>query len=140
MFRQIAPSGVTKKEAVDKTLSPGDALDSAVKVEIDQTPLPKVSESGLPEQHPPIDVQKLVEGAECPFAGTSTKEGAAPYPPAVVDVSKAEEKARRLGEGKARLEHPELPISAEKKEILAKGEQEGFDQDPYLAPARNERS
>ncbi|KAF2639297.1 hypothetical protein P280DRAFT_402786 [Massarina eburnea CBS 473.64] len=140
MFRQIAPKGVVKKEAVDKSLAPADALDSDIKVELDQTPQAKESStSELPERHPPIDMQELVEGAGCPFAATNPKEATAVYPPAVVDTTAAADVARRGGEGAAKLVHPEAPISKEKMDIMAKGQQEGFDQDPNLEPAKGER-
>ena len=68
MFRQIAPTGVVKKEAVDKSLSPGDAIDAA-------------PSATLPSGHPDVDAQKVAEGAGCPFMGTSKEEGAKPFPP-----------------------------------------------------------
>ncbi|KAF1949204.1 hypothetical protein CC80DRAFT_497668 [Byssothecium circinans] len=136
MFRQIAPTGVVKKEAVDKSLAPADALDSDVKVEIDQTPQVKASATAeLPERHPPIDMQKLVEGVGCPFAGTDPKEALGPCPPAAVDTTAAAEVAEKEGEGVAKLSHPELPISEEKKAVLDAGQQEGFDTDPNVKPA-----
>jgi hypothetical protein len=76
MFRQIAPNGVVKKEAVDKTLSPDDALDSNKAAEIEQKPT-------LKEDSDVVDVEKhlaemglskddLVDGVSCPFAGAKS--------------------------------------------------------------------
>ncbi|CAI6269553.1 unnamed protein product [Periconia digitata] len=129
MFRQIAPDGVVKKEAVDKGLSPEDALDSENKVELDQKL--RVDESSYPANHPHIDALSLAANAGCPFAETNPREEVSPFPPAVVDNVKMNEMTQQLGEGKARLSHPELPIDDVKMEILTSGQQEGFDQDPH---------
>lgn len=76
MFRQIAPDGVVKKEAVDKKLSPGEALDSETKVELDQTP--RLGEEGttrLPDRTAAVDAQGVMAAAGCPFAGHDGKAG-----------------------------------------------------------------
>lgn len=131
MFRQIAPEGVVKKEAVDKSLSPGDALDSDSRaVELSQKPA--VDETTLPANHPGKETMSLAEDVGCPFANTSPKEATAPFPPATVDKAAAKEMTRQTGEGNAKLSHPELPMSEVKKKVLASGQQEGFDQDPHL--------
>jgi hypothetical protein len=83
MFRQIAPDGVVKKEQVDKTLSPGEAIEQAqegVKVPEEQE-LPDATvqteeevretiakidlkeRNEMPLGHPPVDG----EGAGCPL-------------------------------------------------------------------------
>ncbi|KAF2465983.1 uncharacterized protein BDR25DRAFT_306448 [Lindgomyces ingoldianus] len=59
MFRQLAPDGVVQKDAVDKSLSPSDALDS--------------------------DAEKLVESTSCPFTGTDPQSAVAPFPPTGVE-------------------------------------------------------
>lgn len=126
MFRQIAPHGVVKKEAVDKNLSPGDALDSEEKVEIDQTPRPLEGtfNGTLPDRS--VDAQKLAEEAGCPFAGTDPTKAAAPFPP-VADVS---------SNGTSdKIAHPNLPLSDSTKEVLASGEQEGVCQCPFISTA-----
>lgn len=119
MFRQIAPEGVVKKEAVDKSLSPEDAIDSEHKAEIDQHPHPA-------ENQKAADAEKLVEGSSCPFAGTNPKEAVAPFPPAEVNTAKSEG---------GRIAHPNLPLSASTMEVLESGEQEGVGQCPFISTA-----
>ncbi|KAF2689619.1 hypothetical protein K458DRAFT_291994 [Lentithecium fluviatile CBS 122367] len=137
MFRQIAPDGVVKKDAVDKSLSPGDALDSDMKAEIDQKPRPKETSTAtpaIPDGHPSVNAQKLMKDAGCPFAGTSPKEAVTPYPPAAVDeAAKASGKADKLS-------HPNLPLRPSMMEVLKSGEQEGVGQDPYITPAPDSSS
>jgi hypothetical protein len=129
MFRQIAPDGVTKKEAVNKSLTPGDAIDSDQKAEIDQTPRPtEAAAAKVPEDHPSVDAQDLMASAGCPFAGTNPKEAKAPFPPTTVDES-----VQASGEAD-KLSHPNLPLRPSTVEILKSGEQEGAAQDPYLTP------
>lgn len=135
MFRQIAPEGVIKKEAVDKSLSPGDALDSDAKVEIDQTLRPTEGGATMPGGRTAADdAQKLMEAAGCPFAGHDGKKAAAPYDPSVAVSS------RPSGEdAESKLEHPNTPLSDATMEILKSGKQEDADRDPYVAlPAKNE--
>lgn len=94
MFRQIAPDGVVKKEAVDKTLTPDQAIDAVTNTtEIDQTPRPiEASTLTLPDrtvapsagsataaQLQPPQSQKLVEAMGCPFAGTDPKDAVKPF-------------------------------------------------------------
>jgi hypothetical protein len=135
MFRQIAPNGVVKKDAVDKSLSPGDAIDSDQKVEIDQKPRPvEGSTATIPNNHPSVDAQKLMEGAGCPFAVTNPKEAVAPYPPAVVDD------AVKASDDSDKISHPNLPLRNSTMEILKSGEQEGAEQDPYVKPSLNSSS
>jgi hypothetical protein len=135
MFRQIAPNGVVKKDAVDKTLTPGEAIDSDQKVEIDQKPRPtEAALATVPEGHPSVDAQELMAGAGCPFAGTNPKEAAAPFPPAAVDDAV-------LASGEAdKISHPNLPLRDSTMEILKSGEQEGAAQDPNVKPAPNTSS
>lgn len=135
MFRQIAPDGVVKKDAVDKSLTPGDAIDSDQKAEIDQTPRAKEAATAtVPEGHPSVDAQDLMASAGCPFAGTSPKEAAAPFPPATVDETVQ-------ASGKAdKFSHPNLPLRNSTMEILKSGEQEGAAQDPYITPSSNTSS
>lgn len=125
MFRQIAPDGVVKKEAVDKSLPPGDALDSDSKVEIDQTPRP--TEGGSPLMAAG-DAQKLMEAAGCPFAGHDGKTAAAPYEPSVATSSRPAHDGRE----QSKLAHPNAPLSDETIEILKSGKQEDGDRDPYV--------
>lgn len=135
MFRQIAPDGVVQKDAVDKSLSPGDAIDSDQKVEIDQKPRPLETSTGtIPNDHLPVDTQRLMEGAGCPFAGTSPKEAAAPSPPAVVDD------AVKASSDSDKISHPNLPLRGSTLEVLRSGEQEGADQDPYITPSSKSSS
>lgn len=90
MFRQIAPDGVVKKEAVDKNLSPDEALDSNQTAEINQKPRPL--ETALPDRtKEPAErtptaaggdssrAEKLVEATGRPFAGTASREAVAPF-------------------------------------------------------------
>jgi hypothetical protein len=83
MFRQIAPNGVVKKEAVDKKLTPDNALDSDKAAEIEQKPTIK-------EDSDVIDIEKhlaemglsendLIDGVGCPFAGTKSEEAKAAF-------------------------------------------------------------
>ncbi|KAF2741147.1 hypothetical protein EJ04DRAFT_530737 [Polyplosphaeria fusca] len=77
MFRQIAPDGVKKKESVDKTLVPDEAIDSERKVEIDQETRPlQTSTTTLPDRTK--DAERLVQDTGRPFAGTDSKEAVAP--------------------------------------------------------------
>ncbi|KAL5387657.1 hypothetical protein DPSP01_003453 [Paraphaeosphaeria sporulosa] len=129
MFRQIAPDGVVKKEAVDKSLSPGDALDSDTTVEIDQTLRPTEGGSTtLPDRTSAGDAQKLMEAAGCPFTGHDGKRAAAPYEPSVTISSRL---SGDSGE-QSKLEHPNTPLSDETIEILKCGKQEDADRDPYV--------
>ena len=138
MFRQIAPNGAVKKEAVDKGLTPDEAIDSEKKVEIDQKPRPlETSTITLPDRT--VDSQQtptqkgeagnFLAATGCPFAGTDLKKALAPFPPA------AEEASQRSSEDSewSKFSHPNLPLSDSTKEILESGEQEGADQDPYLS-------
>lgn len=88
MFRQIAPDGVVKKEAVDKKLSPSEAMDSSEAAEIEQKPravktstiaLPdRTVESSGPEptaaKMESSQAEQLVEMTGCPFSGTKQKD------------------------------------------------------------------
>ncbi|KAL1605430.1 hypothetical protein SLS60_004980 [Paraconiothyrium brasiliense] len=124
MFRQIAPGGEVKKEAVDKNLSPGDALDSDSKAEIDQMPRPR--ETALHDGTAAGDAQKLMEAVGCPFAGHDGKKAGAPYDPAEATSSSDDS-----GE-QSKLEHPNAPLSDATIEMLKSGKQEDADRDPYV--------
>jgi hypothetical protein len=76
MFRQIAPDGVVKKEAVDKSLSPDEAIDSETTAEIDQKPRAAETSS---ESASASQAEQLVEAAGCPFAGIAPGEAVAPF-------------------------------------------------------------
>ena len=129
MFRQIAPDGVVKKDAVDKSLTPGEAIDSDQQVEIDQQPRPtEAAAAAVPNSHPSVDAQELMATAGCPFAGTNPKEAAAPFPPTSVD-----EGVQASGEAD-KLSHPNLPLRPSTMDILKSGGQEGAGQDPYISP------
>lgn len=131
MFRQIAPDGVVKKEAVDKSLSPGDALDSETKVEIDQAVWPAEGAQTRPlDQKAAPDAQKLLDAVGCPFAGHDGKEATAPY-----DSNPAVGSSPSSGDGSewSKIEHPKAPLSESTIEILKSGEQEGAGTDPYLS-------
>lgn len=79
MFRQIAPDGVVKKEAVDKSLSPSEAMESGVaKVEIDQTPRAVEGDDGEGGLAGEV-VEGLVEATGCPFKGTDPRESVGPF-------------------------------------------------------------
>lgn len=119
MFRQIAPDGVVKKEAVDKNLSPGDALDSDAKAEIDQKPQ---SVEGVPAP----DAQALMAAAGCPFASHDGKSAAAPYEPRVATSSTS-----AGGNTESKFEHPNAPLSESTLEILRSSKQEDGDRDPH---------
>ena len=128
MFRQIAPNGVVKKEAVDKNLSPGDALDSTAKAEIDQTP--RAMEGGstaVGDESAGADVQQLMAVAGCPFAGHDGKSAVAQYEPTVATS------ARSSGESSewSKTEHPNAPLSESTLTILGAGKQEDGDRDPH---------
>ncbi|KAF2005244.1 hypothetical protein P154DRAFT_518772 [Amniculicola lignicola CBS 123094] len=88
MFRQIAPHGVMKKEAVDKSIPPTEAIDSDQKVEIEQALKPVGME--LPEGHPSVDVEGLVEATGCPFAGGAGKEAVKPFLPTEEQIGEKE--------------------------------------------------
>lgn len=142
MFRQIAPNGVVKKEAVDKSLSPGDALDSDAKAEIDQTLRPvEETASTLPDRTAASgsDAQKLMTGIGCPFAGQDGKKGIAGHPPA--EVSGATNLSSKSPSGDSewnKIEHPNAPLSSATIEILGAGEQEGIGSDPHIdLPSRS---
>lgn len=128
MFRQIAPSGVVKKEAIDKKLSPGDALDSPAKAEIDQTRRPmEEGSTAVGDGSTGANVQQLMAAAGCPFAGHDGKSAVAPYEPAVATS------ARSSGESSepSKMEHPNAPLSESTLTILGAGKQEDGDRDPY---------
>ncbi|KAF2794080.1 hypothetical protein K505DRAFT_242876 [Melanomma pulvis-pyrius CBS 109.77] len=78
MFRQMAPAGVVRREAVDKSLSPADALDSEVGVEMELRPRlagdveTRLADGGL-------SGEELVDSVGCPFAGTRSDEAMAPF-------------------------------------------------------------
>ena len=131
MFRQIAPDGVVKKEAVDKSLSPGEAIDSPSKVELDSAPRPAGTSSELPTR----SAEKLAEGAACPFAGTEPAKAKAPFPP----TTATEETTRSSEDSEwSKISHPNAPLSAETKEVLGSGEQEGAGQCPFIATAKKQ--
>jgi hypothetical protein len=95
MFRQIAPDGVVKKEAVDKSLSPDEALGSNTAVEIDQKSQP--AETTLPVRL----AASPTEDTEKHFAKMDADEAVAPYmnptgePAEKVDVEKTSDQAER---------------------------------------------
>jgi hypothetical protein len=91
MFRQIAPDGVVKKEAVDKKLSPSEAMDTDKAAEIDQKPHPaekptttlpsrtvegsKDAPTAATMQTP--EAERLVAATGSQFAGTDPKDAEA---------------------------------------------------------------
>lgn len=123
MFRQIAPDGIVDKDAVDKSVPPGDALDNDTKIEIDQTP--RLTEG---DSISGVEAQKLMEAAGCPFAGHDRKEAMAPYEPTVATASIP---SGDSGE-QNKLDHPNAPLSDQTVEMLRSGKQEDADQDPYI--------
>ena len=119
MFRQIAPNGMVSKEAVDKKLSPGEALDSSIEAETDQRRQPTEGRSAAP------DVQRLIAAAGCPFAGHDGKSAAAPFEPAVATSARSSSESSE----QSKIEHPNAPVRESTLEVLGAGKQEDGDQD-----------
>lgn len=151
MFRQIAPRGVVRKDVVDKTLSPGLALDSSerVVVELDQKVRAKdgvVHHTGATKEDEDLLLKKMT--ATCPFSNLSlqSKEAKAPFEPwqkmghdpnAVGGVdhdhdSNSNSNNNSNIDENNRLVHPHLEWSEANKKRLAEARQEDAEQDPNV--------